>query len=33
MKVEVKGALSAVDPSNYRLTVMSLQAIAPACPS
>ena len=31
MKVEVKGALAGVDPSNYRVTVMSLQAIAPAC--
>ena len=31
MKVEVKGVLSALDPRSYRVTVMSLQAIAP-CP-
>jgi hypothetical protein len=31
MKVEVKGALSAVDSPNYRVTVMSLQIIGPAC--
>lgn len=31
MKVEVKGALSALESPNYRVTVMSLQVIAPAC--
>jgi mono/diheme cytochrome c family protein len=31
MKVEVKGALAAVDAPRYRITVMSLQAIGPAC--
>jgi S-disulfanyl-L-cysteine oxidoreductase SoxD len=31
MKVEVKGVLSAADSPHYRITVMSLQAIAPAC--
>ena len=32
MKVEVKGVLSTVEPPHYRVTVMSLQAVAPACP-
>jgi mono/diheme cytochrome c family protein len=32
MQVEVKGVLSAIDPPRYRITVMSLQPIAPACP-
>jgi len=31
MKVEVKGVLSTIDPPHYRITVMSLQTIAPAC--
>ena len=31
MKVEVKGVLSAIDSAHYRITVMSLQAIAPVC--